>query len=150
LCLQVRHREERHVNERNPTWKSRVSLVIVVLILFQLLLVTGVSYAAPPAPIWHYVRWGENLTNIAWRYGTTVWAIANANGIANINRIYAGQWLRIPAGGGYPAPTYYIVQWGDTLSGIAWRYGRSVWAIANANGIWNIHLIYAGQRLIIP
>ena len=138
------------MNERKTTWKSRVSLVIVVVILLQLLLVTGVSYAAPPSTVWHYVRWGENLTSIARYYGTTVWAIASANGITNINLIYAGQWLRIPAGGGYPGSFYYTVQWGDTLSGIAWRFGRSVWAIANANGIWNTNLIYAGQRLLIP
>lgn len=141
------------MNERSAIWKSRVTLVIVALILLQLLLVTGAAYAAPPASIWHYVRWGETLSGIAWRYSTTVWAIASANGIANINRIYAGQWLRIPAGGwtpGPPAPTYYIVQPGDTLSGIAWRYSRTVWGIANANSIWNINLIYIGQRLIIP
>lgn len=42
------------------------------------------------------------------------------------------------------------VQRGDTLYSIAWRYGVSVRAIAAANGIRNIHLIYVGQRLIIP
>jgi len=93
------------------------------------------------------------LTSIAWRYGTTIWAIASLNGIANVNLIYAGQWLRIPSSGwdpGPPGPTYYVVQPGDTLSGIAWRYGTTVWAIANANGIWNVNLIYVGQRLVIP
>jgi lysozyme len=42
------------------------------------------------------------------------------------------------------------VQWGDTLSGLAWRYGRNMWAIANWNGIANPNLIYAGQRIYIP
>ena len=44
----------------------------------------------------------------------------------------------------------YIVQPGDTLSEIAQRYGTSVEAIAQANGIANPNLIFPGQRLSIP
>jgi LysM repeat protein len=36
------------------------------------------------------------LSQIAWRYGTTVWAIAAANGLRNPNYIWAGQRLCIP------------------------------------------------------
>jgi LysM repeat protein len=100
------------------------------------------------------VVWGENLTRIARYYGTTVWAIAQANGIWNINYIRAGQVLVIPVWGPgtepWPGPRYYIVQPGDTLSAIAWRFGTTVWMIAQANGIWNPNLIYVGQRLYIP
>jgi LysM repeat protein len=98
------------------------------------------------------VRWGENLTRIARYYGTTVWAIAQANGIWNINYIRAGQALLIPGWGpgSWPGPRTYIVQPGDTLSTIAWRFGTTVWLIAQANGIWNPNLIYVGQRLYIP
>lgn len=46
--------------------------------------------------------------------------------------------------------TVYVVQWGDTLSAIAWRYGTTVTAIAQRNGIVNTRLIYVGQRIIIP
>lgn len=112
-----------------------------------------VPSAPPPYPSHHVVQWGENLTRIARHYGTTVWAIAQANGIWNINYIRAGQVLLIPGWGPpapVPGPRYYIVQLGDTLSGIAWRYGTTVWAIAQANGIWNPNLIYVGQRLYIP
>jgi LysM repeat protein len=45
---------------------------------------------------------------------------------------------------------YYTVCWGDTMSSIAWRYGVSPWAIANANHIYNLNWIYAGQQLYIP
>jgi len=44
---------------------------------------------------WHRVQWGQSLWGIANMYGTTPWAIASLNGIYNLNRIYAGQWLRI-------------------------------------------------------
>ena len=45
---------------------------------------------------YHVVQPGETLWSIAMRYGTTPWKIAAANGISNINFIYAGRTLRIP------------------------------------------------------
>jgi LysM repeat protein len=44
----------------------------------------------------------------------------------------------------------YVVQCGDTLSSIAYRYGTTVWAIAARNNIPNPNLIYPGQALCIP
>jgi LysM repeat protein len=52
----------------------------------------------------HVVQPGETLYSIARRYGVSVWAMARANGIANLNYIYAGQRLTIP-GAAPPAPT---------------------------------------------
>jgi lipoprotein-anchoring transpeptidase ErfK/SrfK len=56
------------------------------------------------------VRPGENLSSIAMRYGTSVAALARANGIANPNHIYVGQRLTIGSGGAVssapqPAPS---------------------------------------------
>jgi LysM repeat protein len=97
------------------------------------------------------------LFSIGRRYGVSPWAIASANGLANPNRIYAGQSLWIPAGGScYPQPqpgwcgSYYFVRHGDTLFRIAHRYGVSAWSIARANGLYNMNVIWAGQRLYIP
>ena len=45
---------------------------------------------------YHVVQPGETLWSISMRYSTTPWKIAAANGIANINFIYAGHTLRIP------------------------------------------------------
>lgn len=42
---------------------------------------------------------------------------------------------------------YYTVQSGDTLSGIAAKYGTNYQSIANLNGISNPNLIYPGQKL---
>ena len=50
---------------------------------------------------------------------------------------------------GCGCPTYYRVRCGDTLSGIAWRNGVSVWQLASWNHIHNINYIYAGQWLVI-
>jgi LysM repeat protein len=46
--------------------------------------------------------------------------------------------------------SYYTVVSGDTLSQIAARYNSSVQAIAQANGIPNVNLIFPGQRFCIP
>ncbi len=54
------------------------------------------AYSPPPAPyLWYRVRWGDTLSSIAWRYGTTVWRLAQCNGLYNVNFIYAGMLLRI-------------------------------------------------------
>ncbi len=47
-------------------------------------------------------------------------------------------------------PMYHVVQPGQTLSAIAWRYGVSTFALASANGLWNPNYIYVGQVLVIP
>ncbi len=44
----------------------------------------------------------------------------------------------------------YTIVWGDTLSGIAARFGVSVGALVAANGIANPDLIYAGDTIVIP
>ena len=45
---------------------------------------------------------------------------------------------------------YYTVRFGDTLYRIALRFNSNVYTIAQANGILNINLIFAGQNLCIP
>jgi peptidoglycan/xylan/chitin deacetylase (PgdA/CDA1 family) len=54
------------------------------------------------------------------------------------------------AGTTEPIPRYYIVQRGDTLSGIAKRFGTTVKDLVAANAIQNPNLIVVGQRLLIP
>ena len=56
----------------------------------------GTTVTPPPDGRVHVVAPGENLFRIALRYGTTVQALAAANGITNYNLIFVGQQLRIP------------------------------------------------------
>ncbi len=56
-----------------------------------------------------------------------------------------------PAGGPTPgAATVYVVQRGDTLSGIARKFNTTVAALVAANQIANPSLIRVGQKIIIP
>lgn len=127
---------------------------IAVLVVIALLLAVTAAASAQSGS-YHIVRYGETLGIIAARYGTTVSAIASANNIYNINYIYAGQRLFIPApvyppSGGLRGTTYYVVGRGDFLAAIARRFGTTVSAISSANSIRNPNLIYPGQRLVIP
>ena len=135
--------------------KHIVSISLIVSVLAFAFGPAMPAFAAPAElgyGTWHSVRPGETLFSIGRLYRVLPWAISAANHLPNPNRIHVGQWLYIPAGLGYPpyGCQYYTVRMGDTLHGIGRRYGLSPWAIASANGIYNLNAIYVGQRLLIP
>ena len=90
------------------------------------------------------VRYGDTLSGIASRYGTSTSTLASINGISNPNWIYPGQVLKLSGGS---STRVYTVRSGDTLSGIASRLGTSWTALKAENGIANANLIYPGQTL---
>ena len=98
---------------------------------------------------YHIVQWGEKLYTIAARYGISADALARANGISNPNFIYAGQRLQIPQQGSATSRVH-LVQRGETLASIALRYGVTISALVQINGLYNPNLVYVGQRLSIP
>ena len=117
----------------------------------------GTSSGSSMSGVYVVLR-GDTLARIAARYGTTVGALAAANGITNINHVWVGQRLKVPGGSSAPASgggsaasgATYRVQRGDTLSAIAARYGVSMWTLAQHNSISNPSRIYVGQVLRIP
>ncbi|MFN2273054.1 MAG: LysM peptidoglycan-binding domain-containing protein [Anaerolineae bacterium] len=128
-------------------------LVLPVVLLVVFLIAAMPTAAAPKhdgCSVIYVVQPGDTMYSIARRYGVSMWAIAEANGIVNPNFIYVGQRLIIPVCPPAPGGTVHVVQPGETLTQISARYGVSVWAIAEANGLTNINYIYVGQRLVIP
>lgn len=116
---------------------------------------------------------GDTVWSIAAAHGVGAGALVAANGLADPDLVVTGTWLAIPAGGGaspapataVPAPgpapataapaggeiqAVYTVQAGDTLSGIAERFGVSVAAVAGENGIGDGGLVVIGRSLRIP
>ena len=70
-----------------------------ILILGQRLVVPckGMEPAQPSdACTWYVVQRGDTLSKVAANYGSTVQAIAQRNGISNVNLIYVGQKLCVP------------------------------------------------------
>lgn len=116
----------------------------------DILIIPGAT-APPSQEVVHVVRQGETLKSIAAAYGTTSDAIASANGIVNENLIYVGQRLIIPGGAAAPGDGQtYVVQPGDTLTSIAARFDTTEAALAQANNLPNVNMIYVGQTLRIP
>ena len=125
--------------------------------------------AAGPSII-HVVEPGQTVGLIASLYNTNVDSIVQANELTDPNYVFIGQELVIPgtvaslnlpassplpaapSGGAVVATsgTTYVVVGGDTLSGIAARFGVSASAIASANGLGDPNYIFVGQQLTIP
>jgi LysM repeat protein len=116
----------------------------------------------------YYVRPGDTLWAISAMQGVTVYRLIELNPDINADALWVGQviivqnsnpWAWSPATGGTATPAEvgtgygnrtHIVEPGDTLWAIATRYGVSLQALMNANGITNANVIWAGQKLVIP
>ncbi len=118
---------------------------------------------------------GDRLFRIALRFSLTPYQLAYANRLINPDLVVPGEVLRIPGCANPPTnvppaigvtsgstavpgtpgavsaagQTYMVID-GDTLYSIATRFGVRVIALAQANGITNLNLIYIGQNLTIP
>jgi len=99
------------------------------------------------------VRPGDTVSHIALRHGSTVAAIREANGLDARATIRAGQHLTVPTAAApvaapAPAVTHTVVA-GDTVSGIALRYGTTTAAIVADNGLDARAFIRVGQVLTV-
>ena len=94
---------------------------------------------------------GDTLSAIANDFGVTVDQLVRWNNISNPNLITVGQILYFSdkSSLGSGSRITYVVQAGDTLSGIAARFGTTVANLVSINNISNPNLIYVGQVLII-
>ena len=113
------------------------------------------------------VRPGDTLTAISRRHDVPIERLVEINDLADPNRIFVGQTLRLepaPAAAApkppapapaTPAPAaqaahIHTVRAGEHLTGISRRYGVTIAAIAKANRLADPGRIFAGQQLTIP
>jgi Transglycosylase SLT domain/LysM domain len=156
--------------------RNVVLLVCTALLLCGSLLISGnrpAAYAANPGNgngcNWYKVRKGDTLGNIASGHRTTIWTLAQVNGIRNVNLIIVGQELCIPyhlsggrgnyvggessgllSGGSVRWYDYGALEWSNRnqvvtmLHAASARYGLPVnllLAIAWQESGWNQHVI---------
>jgi len=114
----------------------------------------------------HRVRRGETISSLAVEYGVTARQIRTWNVLGPDEAIHAGQRLRVapPAArrrastlrvaseGATPARSArtHTVRRGETLTGLAKRYGVSAQALREANGLSGSDGLRAGARIRIP
>ena len=111
----------------------------------------------------HRVRRGETLSGLAAEYGVTVRQLKAWNALGSSESIRAGQRLRVVPPGRSRARTpvssadaaaggdrVHTVRRGETLSGLAKRYGVSVQALLDANHLSSGDGLRAGATLKIP
>jgi LysM repeat protein len=104
--------------------------------------------AVPAGAVVYTVKQGDRLSIIALWYGVTTSSIKTNNKLTS-DSVYIGQALVIVS----PTrrPMGYVVQWGDTLEGLAQRFGTTVAIIKTANKMGaDQSTIYRGLTLIIP
>ena len=98
----------------------------------------------------HVVKKGETLSGIARRYGTSVKQIQTWNGVKG-TLIRIGQRLIVGKGsatvGGYDRRLLHVVKSGETLEGLAHRYGVTP---AEISGVNPGKRVVAGTTLVMP
>jgi LysM repeat protein len=132
-----------------------------VLQIGQRLTVPGApapAAAVPPrrtATAVYVVRAGDTLSAIAARLGVSLTALERANGLGPTSVLQIGQRLAVPGAAAPAAPArsatasaaVYVVQPGDTLSGIAQRTGVPLSRLYALNGLGPNSVLQVGERL---
>ena len=119
--------------------------------------VIGIAWPGAAGATTVRVQPGMTLSQIAHTYGTSVTALVAVNGIANPNMVLAGTVLQIPTVGAATSSTAaptgsttVVVAPGDSLWAIATRFGTTVTALVQANGIADPAHVMIGTRLTVP
>jgi LysM repeat protein len=116
-----------------------------ILLIKFLLFLSGCTCIASE---FHTVKKNETLSLIASKYGVSTSALQAFNNISNPNLLFVGKKLKIPGQGIKEVP--YKVQKGDSLGGIASRFGVKLSDLANLNNISRPDLIKVGQKIKVP
>ncbi len=98
---------------------------------------------------------GDTLSDIAASFNLESATLASWNGIGDPNSIAPGQTLRLaapisPPASVSPRATSYVVQAGDSLLGLAARFGVTEGQLGAANNLSDPNSIVIGHSIIIP
>jgi len=115
------------------------------MLIRTLCLLVLLAIPTPAAAARYIVQPGDSLSSISARYHVSVAALARANGIRNPNVVRAGSILVIPSA---RREFNYHVRWGDSLTGIAWKFRTTVGELRALNPSLGAYPL-AGQWLRI-
>jgi len=111
------------------------------------------------APAAYTVVEGDTVSDISSRYGLSTASVLAFNGLSWSSMIFPGQELKLTKGSVAPLPSVthtkttngqYTIVAGDTISGIAAKFGISTISVMSANGLGWSSIIYPGQSILIP
>lgn len=102
----------------------------------------------------HTMKKGETVYGLSKKYGVAMSVILEYNGISDATKIVVGQKIKIPEirnlKSDQKATQTYIVQKGDTVYGIAKKFGTTQAEIFSLNGLSAQSVIKVGQKLKVP
>lgn len=119
---------------------------------------TPAMTVAAAAPATYRVVAGDTISSIAGRYGLATASVLALNGLGWKSVIFAGQTLKLSRGGAVAVvarasstPTSrYTIQRGDSIGGLAAKFGVPTHSLLSANGLSWSSIIYPGQTIAIP
>lgn len=121
-----------------------------LLALFLCLVIVPGAGAQGSGPI-YVVEEGDSLWGVASRFGTTVEAMAQANGLSASSGISPGQQLVIPGFEGVVGRLVtHDVAFGEDLASVAQVYGVDAASLLALNRGLSPERLYVGQPLIVP
>lgn len=126
------------------------SLLLVALLLLAMGTSVASAQEGDRGPI-YVVQEGDTLIAIAARFGTTVAALVEANGIADPSAIQPGMELVIPGFEGVRGVlTFHEVAFGESAASLALAYDLPVASFAKLNRLVNPGRLYVGQAAVVP
>lgn len=150
-----------------------MSRMVKLLMMLSIVLLVISPILAQQNDTFYKVVGGDTLYRISVRFKVPMSTIVQANSLTNPQTLFVGQVLRIPCASSVsPTATFqfaspnqnlsatrnanaattllsYTIVRGDTLASIARRFGTTVAALVQANGITNINRIAVGRVLKI-
>lgn len=114
---------------------------------------------APAKPTSYVVQAGDTLTDVAAKFGLTNQQLADFNGLTSTSNLFAGARLALvdspsaksarnkPA---QPTTDNYTVKAGDSLIGLASRFGLEPEELAKLNNTSATRMLQVGENLTVP
>jgi len=150
--------EEAHGSSGNGSQRAKASFSDLISQAFVPLSHRVVTTVAPHIPDTYTVKRGDTLSTVAERFGIPTALLLTLNGLNWNSILHEGQIVKLTTAPGKEkglAPArageqQHRVVAGDTLSAVAERYGISVSALAQANGLQPSDQVFPGESLVIP